>query len=379
MKHLLRNIFTATITVLTIVGHGQNLYDSYKPVHHETADSGALSIHFYNNNFVKNNEYFGPYTEGITYIGSILQPEVTWAISSKFNLSAGWYLRYYFGHEGFEKSLPVIRANYTFLPGARFIIGQLNGQLEHGYIEPVYNTDNDFIKNPEHGVQFLLDRKRIHLDVYMDWMKFLMPGDAHKEEIAGGLLATYSLNEFSENRGLSAHFQSIIHHLGGQVDILDSPMETRSNLAGGLEYSFVTGLQLLNRLRLASYYIKALELSPTNTIPIESGFALHNTLTIENKWIKLSSGWFHGNNYFAPMGDYLFQSISQTNPEFVNAKRDLAVTKFLFSKQITQGVDLSFRFESYFDLQRKWNDFSYGMNISVNAKVFERKPKVMPD
>jgi len=161
MKHLFRNTLTAMLIVAALLVQGQNFYESYKPVHYETADSGALSIHFYNNNFIKNNEYFGPYTEGMTYIGSILQPEVTWAISSKFNLSAGWYLRYYFGQDSFEKSLPVIKANYTFMPGVQLIMGQLKGQLEHGYIEPVYNTDNYFIKNPEYGVQFLLDRKRL--------------------------------------------------------------------------------------------------------------------------------------------------------------------------------------------------------------------------
>jgi hypothetical protein len=363
------------LIVAALLVQGQNFYESYKPVHYETADSGALNIHFYNNNFIKNNEYFGPYTEGMTYIGSILQPEVTWAISSKFNLSAGWYLRYYFGQDSFEKSLPVIKANYTFMPGAQLIMGQLNGQLEHGYIEPVYNTDNYFIKNPEYGVQFLLDRKRLHLDVFMDWEKFLLPGEDHQEEIAGGLLATYSFNELSENRGLSAYIQSIIHHFGGQVDISDSPMETRANASGGLEYTFVPGQKLLDRLTLASYYIQAFELSPTNTLPLESGFALQNTLTVENKWIKLSSGWFHGDNYFAPMGDYLFQSISQTDPEFVTEKRDLVVSKFLLRHQITKGVNLGFRFESYYDLQRKWNDFSYGLNISVNEKVFERKAR----
>lgn len=155
-----RILFLFLLTLTTYCVQSQNFYESYLPSNLESADSGTVSVHFYNNNFVKNNEYFGPYTEGITYIGTIIQPEVSWSISSKFSLSAGWYLRYFYGKDNFEKSLPVIRARYTFLPGAQVIIGQLDGQLKHEYIEPIYNTDNYYSTNPEYGVQFLFDRKK---------------------------------------------------------------------------------------------------------------------------------------------------------------------------------------------------------------------------
>jgi hypothetical protein len=131
----------------------------------------------------------------------------------------------------------------------------------------------------------------------------------------------------------------------------------------------------LNRITLNSFYIQALELSQTNTLPFESGYAVQNTVTFENKWIKLSTGWFHGDNYFAPKADYLFQSFSQLDDYYTTEGRDLITSKLLFGNEITKGVNLSLRFESYYDLQRKWNDFSYGLNISVNAEVFERKPK----
>ena len=379
MNHKIRIIFATILLTTVVTAQSQNCYESYLPVQYETADSGKISIHFYNNNFVKNNEYFGPYTQGITYIGSILQPEVSWSLSKNFSLSAGWYIRYFYGQDSFEQSLPVIRARYTFLPGAQLIIGQLDGQLQHHYIEPIYNTDNYFSTNPEYGVQLLLDRKKLHADVFMDWEKFLMPGENHQEEIAGGLLAKYSLHDRSENRGLSVAFQSIIHHFGGQVDVSAKPIQTRSNIAPGLEYVFVPGMKLLNRITLSSYYIQALEMSQTNTLPFKSGYAVHNTVTFENKWIKLSSGWFHGDNYFAPKADYLFQSVSQLDDYYTAEGRDLITSKFLFGNEITKGVNLSFRFESYYDLQRKWNDFSYGLNISVNAEVFERKPKGKKD
>jgi len=376
MKLVARYYISAVLTLAAFNVQGQNFYENYKPhLVYDTADAGKISIHFYNNNFVKNNEYFGPFTEGITYIGTIIQPEITWTCSKNFSFSAGWYLRQYFGHDGFELSQPVFRARYSFLPGATLIIGQLDGQRQHGYIEPIYSEDNYFIKNPENGVQILLEKKKFRTDFFMDWERFLLPGEAHKEVITGGLLATYAFNDLAETRGLSLHFQSIIHHFGGQVDVLDTPLQTRTNLSAGLEYAFLTDLNCLKRITLASYYIQALELSPTNIISYDKGFAVHNTIGFENNWLKLNAGWFHGEKFFAPMGDNLFQSITQFDTGYTKDIRDLITSKLLLSHEVVKGVDLGVRFESYYDVDRHWTDFSYGLNISVNAKVFEHTTK----
>jgi len=198
-----------------------------------------------------------------------------------------------------------------------------------------------------------------------------MPGDSSQEQIAGGLLASYSVNNVVENHGLSFHFQSIIHHYGGQVDNSDAPLQSRANLAAGLQYVFSPTLTYLNKIILSSWYIHAMELSQTNTLPYESGNGYQNTIGFENKWIKINTGWFHGEQFFAPLGDYLFQSVSQYDPGYSQDKRDLIISKFLFNHEVIRGVDLGIRFESYYDLLRKVNDFSYGVNISVNAEVFK--------
>jgi hypothetical protein len=376
MKNFLRY---AVIIVLISAGYcvnAQNFYESYIPKFTgDTSDSRKFSIHIHNNNFIKNNEYFGPYTEGITYIGSVLQPEITWALSKKFSLSGGWYFRQYYGQDGFNQSLPVIKATFRFRPDARIIIGQTEGQLQHGFIEPLYSTDNYFTKNPEYGLQLLINRKKFHADLYLDWEKFILPGETQQEVITGGLLADYLLNGIAENRGLSAHFQSIFTHIGGQVNDSDVPMQQRANIATGLKYTFVPGHKTLGRVILSSFYIQSLELSQTNTLPFESGLALHNTLTLENKWAKLSTGWFHGEYFFAPSGDYLFQSVSELNDWYVGEKRDLITSKLLLSHSIFKGVDFGFRIESYYDIQRNDNDFSFGLNFSVNGEIFEKNWK----
>ena len=376
MRFYINIVFVVLFLGSAQIAKSQDLYENYLPQFNlDSLETGTFNLHFYNNNFIKNNEYFGPYTEGITYIGSILQPEISWALNDKFSLSAGWYFRHYYGQDGFEKSLPVVRARYLFSKGSQLIFGQLDGQLQHGFVEPIYSTDNYFAKNPEYGIQLIIDRKKLHTDMYLDWEKFLLPGEAHQEVITGGLLASYYLNGKSNNSGLSAHFQNIIHHFGGQVDNSDNPLQSRANIAVGLKYAYLPGSKLLTRLTFSSLYMQAMELSQTNTIPFESGFAIQNTVTLENDLAKLSTGWFHGEYFFSPMGDYLFQSVSQLNNWYIGEKRDLITSKLFLGHQITKGVSFGFRLESYYELQSKSIDFSYGLNVSVNATVFEKKVK----
>lgn len=375
----MRTFRYSIITVLMALGFsslGQNFYESYIPqFRYDTIKQGSLSINLHNNNFIKNNEYFGPYTQGITYIGSVLQPEVSWDLSDKLSLSGGWYFRMYYGQENFNESLPVIRVRYNVTQNTQVVFGQLDGQLQHGFVEPVYNTDNYFIKNPEYGLQVMVKREKLYADVYVDWEKFLMPGEENQEIITGGFVSSWSFNPAKENKGISVHMQGIINHLGGQEDNSNQPLQSRANVACGIKYAIPAALSLLDRITLASFYIQALELSQTNTLPFESGYALHNTVTFENKWSKISTGWFHGEYYFAPLGDYLFQSVSQFNDWYVGEKRDLITSKLLLGHDIMKGVNFGFRFESYFDLQRRAHDFSYGLNLSINAQAFEKDLK----
>lgn len=374
MRLIIKYTIAFLLLILVQTAQSQHFYENYyhNPAISQT-DSGNISLSIYNNNFAKNNEYFGPNIKGLTYIGSIIQPEITWAPAKNFQLSAGWFLRQFYGHDGFEQSLPVIRASYEFEPGIKLIIGQLQGQLLHEFIEPIYATDNYFSHNPEYGVQILVEKQKIHTDFYMDWEKFLMPGEAHQEIITAGLLATYRPGKSTEYKGLNLHFQSLIHHFGGQVDNTDNPLMSRSNIALGASYKMLPDKPFLNTVSFSSFYIQAFELSHDNTIPFETGYGLLNTIGIENKWFKISTGWFHGAYYFAPLGDYMYQSVSSLNDWYTDEKRDIIPTKILVGKEITKGVSFAFRFESYYDVAERMHEYSYGLNISVNARVFEKR------
>lgn len=349
----------------------QEFYSSYfasKP--HDSIVKSKISATIYNNNFVKNNEYFGPYTEGITYIGSVFQPEIHWRVAPSFSLSTGWYFRYFYGHAKIETSIPIIRATYNNQKGLMLSIGQImHGNLQHGFVEPLYNADNYFIKKPEYGVQLTYTNPRLQSEVYMDWEKFILPGDDSQEIITGGALLSYQLIQ-SNPHSLRFVAQSIIHHKGGQVDNSESLLQTRANAAAGAKYEFNVNTIWLKKVQFSSWYLQALELSQTNTLPYNTGFALLNGVDFSNNYFKLGSFWFHGEYFFAPLGDYTFQSVSQLNDWYTGDNRDIISSKLAFNYPIHEGIKLGFRFESYFDLKRKSNDFSYGLNLLIDRNVF---------
>ncbi len=320
----------------------------------------------HSNTFLKNNEYFGPYTEGITYIGTTLQPYASWAVNSKVRLVGGWYLRQFFGDDSMNASLPSLRVEYDFIPGARVVAGRLYGRLFHGYAEPVFSTDNYFKTKPEYGLQLLMDRQFFTSDLWLSWERFIQSGSTGPEIIHAGLVFRGYLQPRDKERGLVADFQSLIYHEGGQIGWRETPLITRANMVGGLQYLMKPGHSLLNRLSLSAYYIQALELSPTNLLPYNKGYGLFGSIEASNNWAMTSVSYFNGQFFFAPLGDRLFQSVSDHLPWYFQHSRNLILNKIMFQHNPFEFIHLGFRFESYYDLDDKRFDFSYGFNISLD-------------
>jgi hypothetical protein len=372
----MRAIILLLLSIMTIGGFAQDENKSYRnSIPEDSLKTGGFAIHLVNNNFIKNNEYFGPYTEGITYIGASLSPEITYAFSSNARLSAGWYFRQYFGHDGLEKSLPLIRFEFDPFPGASIIMGQLHGGANHKYIEPVFSPDNYFNRYPEYGVQFLMNRATFHSDLWINWERYLFPGEAGQEYISAGNTTSFLTNP-GKMLQLFLNFQFTIYHHGGQVSIgNEEPLLTRLNLAPGIELNYKTGSGFLKNIHLDSWFITSKDQSGTPLLPYISGYGLYNSLTFNTACVDFVAALWHGNKFFAPLGDNLFQSVSDFDPAVRTDKRDLLNNKVVFNYPIAKGVKLGLRFDSYLDLHSKHLDFSYGLNILSQMNWILKKGK----
>jgi hypothetical protein len=371
---------TILILLVLITGYlhitAQELHISYLPSDSSSNQpAGTLKADIFNNNFLKNNEYFDPLTEGITYLGSEFQPEITYAFTRQARLSAGWYFRYYYGTEKFNLSLPVFRFEYEPVQNVKLVFGQLKGHLNHKLLQPIDGFDNYFKRNPEYGVQLITNGFRFNSDVWMSWDHFILPGDNKQEEITAGFRTLYKLIGSESFNGLFIDFQGLIHHFGGQVDLSDAPLQTRLNIAAGLKVNksciFVKGLDW----RISSYLIQAADASGKATLPYKKGFASYSTLNATWKFASLGISYFHGEYYFAPLGEQLFQSVSELNTWYTEDRRDLMKASLELSKTLVKGVSLGFMAESFYDLHSGNLNFNYGLNIrsQISSQLFNRK------
>ena len=350
--------------------HSQEVNQSYYTVDTLSLFRKGTSLTILNNNFFRNNEYFNPFTEGMTYFGSVLQPEFTYSFASNLSISAGGYLRYFYGTDKFNKSLPVFRVHYRPFKGADIIFGQLIGLLDHGLIEPIYSTDNYFSRNPEYGIQARMVLPRFRTDTWISWDRFILPGDPLKEEISGGIHSEYFLTRQASSNTLSINLQGIVHHFGGQIDKSEAPLETRYNIAPGIEYSYRLRKTIPLHLLVGGYLIQCADRSSVVTIPYRYGYAGYTFGMIDYRKIRLVVSYFHGEYYFSPLGDPLFQSYSSMNSWYFSDARNLINAKFLFDHKIHKDVHLGIRFESYYDMDLPNLDYSYGINLMVNTSFF---------
>ncbi len=352
----------------------QRLYDSYQNrMGTSNLETGEWIVHLHSNSFLKNNEYFGKHTEGMTFFGTVFQPSIAFALNRKVELVGGWYFRQFFGQDGFDASLPVLTAKFEFFPGIILTIGQLNGHLAHGYLEPIFSTDNYFAKRPEYGLQFIIEKPRLKSDLWMNWERFITPGEDVPEVISGGWLMTYSLIDRTKKHILLADVQSVIHHHGGQVSNYSTPMISRANVGGGLKYVYKPRFKTINQVSLSNSLIQCLELSPNNVLPYQKGFGFYSDLTVSNSWASVGMSYFRGKYYFAPLGDYLFQSLSGHIPWYFDHSRNLLLHKLLLTHQAFGFLCLDLRFESYFDLTNNQFDYSYGINVAINQVALKKR------
>jgi hypothetical protein len=359
---------------ISVLNHSRLWYSHHdnEGICHDSVIAGRLSLNVFSNNYIKNNEYFGSFTEGITYFGSVFQPELKYDLTNQISLSAGWHFNYFFGQEKFNRSLPVIRVVYQPAPKIKILIGQLYGNVDHCLIEPIYSNDNYYAKKPEYGIQ-LRTGGRIKTDTWIDWEKFILPGDPEQEQIGGGT-HIFSNFKLSNTLHLSVHLQAVIHHFGGQVDASDNYLQTRANLAPGLELHFHAETSDLNIIGKA-YVVQALDLSQTPQLPYLKGYGTYFTLTGLYKGFFAMAGYWNSEYYFAPMASTLFQSISDLNNWYYEDNRQLFLGKFGYNKSLTSNIKMGIRFETYYDLVKRRNDFSYGMNIQLNPEIFLKNIK----
>lgn len=339
-------------------------------------DSNNLFFRIENTNFFKNNEYFGRNEEGFTDLGVMLKPEFVYHPSKNTRLEAGMHLLKFSGRNDFMQAYPVFSFQAGICKGLDILLGSLHSGYNHELIEPIYKPERHFEHNYENGIQIMTNLKRFKSDLWIDWEKFIFPGDTFKEEFTIGTSDKIILTNPESDFIISVPFQGVASHKGGQITSDSSHMQSVVDGGGGLSLEYKCKTKWVNSYGINSYFLQYADVSPTpgDDVRYVQGYGSYSNVWINSVYFNLYAGYWHGKFFMAPRGEELFQSVSSKEGSDARTPvNQIVFTKFGLKKEVYKDVFVELRFEGYYELYDKNFDYSYGLHIVFNRNFFLKK------
>lgn len=364
---LIRKVLIFFLLLLSLQSKAQMDYPIFTyRTNIEPADSQQLSFHLYNLNYLHNTEWFGNIPLSGTRFGYQLIPEIRYQISPRLMLSGGLYLQKEFGRKGYTSLAPTFSMKYKARHSS-YIIGTLEGNMDHGFIEPIYSYRLLLDERLENGFQILIHNRFYEHDLYLNWRRAIHLGDKFKEEFDIGYSARFHILD-RKNFKLDVPLQLIYSHKGGQIDSLDIPLTSLTNWASGLELTLPLKGKLLKKIEFNNYYVDYKDISGTKVQAFDKGSGFLSRLFFDFQPFALDLRYWYGSKYIGPRGMALFQSVSEKYPGLVEPTREILIASLIFNKEIYKNVFFDLRFIPYKDFREKMTsgtglEFSYEMYL----------------
>jgi hypothetical protein len=323
-----------------------------------------VSLAIESRSFFKNNEYFGDLVTGYTLMGSQLSTQLAYQAGRHIRLQGGVYMVSDFGNNTLRKVSPVFTLKMQ-KNGYSVLFGSLEGNLSHRLIEPLFNYERYITHNVENGLQIKIDRKRIWSDTWLNWEVMQYLNSNYQEQFSAGHSSQIHLVEHDRFK-LDLPIQGLVTHRGGQIDTVNTPLETTMNAAIGISASFKLN-SFINRLHTQHYYTIYRDLSPTQLIQYSQGHGLFFNLEATTKaGVGASIGYWQGYQYYAGRGGFLYQSIASAYGKKgeIQSNRQIAFLRLLYQKPVYKGLSVDVRFEPYYDLGNSLFEYSYSVYLT---------------
>jgi hypothetical protein len=379
MKYFSVIIVTLILSYKTEKAKAQIDYPTFKseiPV--IAADSGQLSFNLYNLNYVNDTEWFGNIPLSGTLFGYEIIPELEYQISPKLVLKAGLYLQKEFGRPHYTTDDPTFSLKYK-TKHASFLIGTLEGNNNHQFIEPIYDYKWIINERLENGFQFKVDTKRYWQDFFINWRVAIHPGDPFKEQFDIGYSG--KVNVLDKGRfNFSIPIQLLYSHAGGQYDSVSTPLTSLVNSTIGGSLIYTLNHKLLKRIVFENNYVNYKDISFTKVQAFKQGNGFLSHLLFDFKNVGIDLRYWNSEGYIAPRGMALFQAVSQKYPGLIEKHRELLIVSFIYDKEIFPNVYFDFRILPYKDFVEKITsgtglEYSFEMYIKYELKVNIKKIK----
>ncbi|WP_242926749.1 hypothetical protein [Pontibacter vulgaris] len=380
---LIKPLFVVILLFYSVLAQAQlNNYAlrQRQPLNPAHANELRTSLHFFG--FSKNNEYFNKIADGYTLFGYHLNPRLEYYPASFVKLEAGIFLWKDFGSSGYQSIAPTFTAKVQKENWA-LVFGNLQGNLNHGYIEPLYDFERVINNKLENGAQLLINTHSLNLDAWIDWKKMIYRADPDREEINGGASIGIKLLEREGKYGagdtlsLTLPVQFTAQHKGGQIDASELPLETMVNMAIGVELEKKYPFKVLHRLYTKNYLVGFKDFSNERLLPYEQGYGIYLNAGIDTKYQDVMLSYWQGDGYVAELGGKLYQSASTTykNPDYLQEQRRILILRLMKDIELLDNLYLTLRLEPVLDLDNPKLEFSNAFYLTFDTDFFVAKPR----
>jgi hypothetical protein len=336
----------------------------YRPLHADsTQDIPALEFRISHLSFLKNNEYFNKIHQGYTLFGNLNYLSLAGQIHPNFKLEGGIVLRKDFGNPSFPIIQPLISAIYQ-KNKHKIIFGNLEAHLQHGYIEPLMDFENLILQPLESGLQYKYQGRQTKLNLWIDWLNAIYPGDTVQEQFRAGILLNQMVYQ-GKNWQLKLPFQGMFFHRGGQLSPQPIPIVNQFNGSLGFDLRYSSNKKNKVEWQWDAYYCYSLDFSPQKNGLFPEGQGLFFNFGLKNPYLPFVLSYWKGREFTSLQGGKLYPSVgdSPRYPGYFEEQRQLLFLRLIKDLSISESLIISLRFEPFYDFNRKGIEHSLGLYL----------------
>ncbi len=315
----------------------------------DSLKEGELYLSIQNFNYFRNYEYFNKIQDGYTLFGTQLEPRLLYYAHPRLAISAGVHVRKDFGGQGIYRTYPLFTIKYQ-KENTSLLMGALEGNIHHRMIEPLYDFEWKITEPIEYGTQFVVNSRALFLDAFINWKRMIYKPSFEQEQILGGLSTEIHLLQKSKIN-LSIPLQATVFHQGGQIDVVNVPLQTTVNSALGIKLK-LPFQGFLRAFRAENYYVTYKELSSSGAQPFSDGNGWYLNGGVDTNYGSLMATYWNADAYSSTTGMPIYQSVSQqiNHPGYTEKNRRLFILRYSFQKMLLPNLYLDLRLEPLIDL-----------------------------
>ena len=340
--------------------------------------------------FLRDAEFSLPYTRGYTATGFFVTPYAKHLIGRDAQMTFGVHLAGVAGSDGIRQWKPLVRLEYMPHRNVRIVMGSLYGTLTHGLFEPMLDRERYIYDHYEEGMQILAQIPiagwlGLTTDTWLHWEELLEPWQMTQERFTLGSSNVLLMWRWARNTQqgvvLSMPFSFLGTHRGGQFSALDTCIESLFNENVGLRLNVSLARKSAVAVDLPMFFYQ--DISPRKCQSYDKGWGLWPQVSCDfplsscrsidpledrphwrGEWkVLLQAGYWYGNQFIAPRGSYLFQSVSWHKKDFVAPERKMLTAKVGLENQYTDAFSLGLDAEFYYDLHERAMDIAFGIYL----------------